>query len=49
MLKPENRDSKKVYSSPKLTTYGTVQKLTQKKGLRANPDGGRFPRYKTHI
>ena len=49
MLKSVKRDSKKVYSSPKLTTYGTVQQLTQKKGLRNNTDGGRFPRFKTHI
>jgi hypothetical protein len=49
MLKSVKRDSKKPYSSPKLTTYGTVQQLTQKKGLRQNADGGRFPRFKTHI
>jgi hypothetical protein len=49
MLKPVKRDSKKPYSSPKLTIYGTVQQLTQKMGLRQNKDGGSFPRYKTHI
>jgi len=49
MPKPVKRDSKKPYSSPKLTNYGTVQQLTQKVGLRKNSDGGRFPRYKTHM
>jgi hypothetical protein len=49
MLKPVKRDSKKPYSFPKLTIYGTVQQLTQKNGLRQNADGGRFPRNKTHM
>jgi len=49
MLKPVKRDFKKPYSSPKLTTYGNVQQLTQKVGLRKTSDGGRFPRYKTHM
>jgi hypothetical protein len=49
MLKPVKRDSKKPYSSPKLTVYGTVQELTQKKGLGGNADGGSFPRSQTHI
>jgi hypothetical protein len=49
MLKPVKRDSKKPYSSPKLTNYGTVQQLTQKRGLRKNPDGGSFPQIRTHI
>jgi hypothetical protein len=49
MLKPVKRDSKKPYSSPKLTIYGTVRQLTQKVGLRRASDGGRFPRIKTHM
>ena len=49
MLKPVKRDLKKPYSSPKLTTYGTVQQLTQRVGLRRSPDGGKFPRAKTHM
>jgi hypothetical protein len=49
MLKPVKRDSKKPYVSPKLTVYGTVKELTQKVGLRRTNDGGRFPRYKTHM
>jgi hypothetical protein len=49
MLKPVKRDSKKPYSFPKLTIYGTVRQLTQKVGLRQTADGGRFPRIKTHL
>jgi hypothetical protein len=49
MLKPVKRDPKKVYSSPILAIYGTVQQLTHKQGLRKTNDGGRFPRIKTHI
>jgi hypothetical protein len=49
MLKPVKRDSKKLYSAPKLSVYGRVQELTQKQGLRKANDGGRFPRIKTHI
>jgi hypothetical protein len=49
MLKLVKRDSKKPYSSPALTIYGTVQQLTQKVGLRQTSDGGRFPRIKTHV
>lgn len=47
MLKPVKRDSKKPYSSPILTVYGTVQKLTKKVGFHRTHDGGRFPRFKT--
>jgi hypothetical protein len=49
MLKPVKRDSKKPYSSPALTIYGTVQQLTQKVGLRRTPDGGTRMRIKTHL
>jgi hypothetical protein len=49
MVKPVKRDFKKPYSSPKLTTYGTVQQLTQAVGLRRSSDGGRFPRIRTHM
>jgi hypothetical protein len=43
------RSPKKPYSVPVLTVYGTVQELTQKVGLRKNPDGGRAPRVRTAI
>jgi hypothetical protein len=49
MGKPVNREPKKVYSSPVLTVYGTVQQLTQKVGLRRTSDGGAFPRIRTHV
>jgi hypothetical protein len=41
------RGSKKPYSSPILTVYGTVRELTQKLGLVRHPDGGKFPRVRT--
>jgi hypothetical protein len=44
MVKPVAPESKKPYSAPKLTVYGTVRELTQKKGKRGKPDGGKFPR-----
>ena len=49
MLKPAKRDRKKSYSSPILTTYGTVKQLTEKVGLRKNPDGGNRLKIKTHM
>jgi hypothetical protein len=49
MPKPVKRDNKKLYLSPIITVYGTVQELTQKVGLRHNPDGGRFPMARTHV
>ncbi len=49
MLKPVIRETKKPYSTPALTIYGTVQELTQTTGLRATKDGGKFPKVKTHL
>jgi hypothetical protein len=49
MLKPVKLNIKKPYSPPLITVYGTVQELTQKKGLRGTNDGGRFPRFATHV
>ena len=49
MLKPVQRDTKKPYSSPKLSVYGTVKELTKKLGLRHTRDGGGLPRIKTAI
>lgn len=49
MVKPLIRDTKKPYSSPAITVYGTVQELTKKIGLGGNPDGGGFPRSQTHL
>jgi len=49
MRKAVERDTKKPYSSPTLTVYGTVRELTQKVGLVRTRDGGRFPRVRTSI
>jgi hypothetical protein len=49
MRKPIEQGTKKPYSSPILTVYGTVRELTQKVGLRRARDGGRFPRVRTSI
>jgi len=49
MDKPLLGGPKKPYVSPKLTIYGTVQELTKRIGIHGNRDGGRFPRFRTHI
>jgi hypothetical protein len=49
MRKPVERGTKKPYSSPILTVYGTVRELTQKVGLRRTRDGGSFPRVRTSV
>jgi len=36
MVKPVKRETKKPYSKPSLTAYGTVRELTQTRG----PNGG---------
>jgi hypothetical protein len=47
MVKPVKRVSKKPYSSPIITTYGTVQELTQHKPGSRGHDGGKKPRNRT--
>jgi hypothetical protein len=49
MPKQAVQETKKTYCTPVLTIYGTVQELTQANGLRAKPDGGKFPKIKTHV
>ncbi len=49
MDKPAKRGTKKPYSSPVLTVYGTVQALTQKVGASGNLDGGIRQKIKTHF
>jgi hypothetical protein len=49
MPKQAIQEIKKPYSTPVLTIYGTVQELTQTKGLRSTRDGGSFPHIKTHM
>jgi hypothetical protein len=40
MDKPVKRETKKPYSKPTLTVYGTVRELTQSVGNRGHLDGG---------
>lgn len=50
MGKLQKGRSKKPYSSPKLTNYGTIRDLTQKVGHRGNPDANpRRSTLKTHF
>jgi hypothetical protein len=49
MHKSIERGTKKPYSSPILTVYGTVRELTQKVGLFRTRDGGSFPRVRTSM
>jgi hypothetical protein len=49
MDKPLQGGPKKLYVSPKLTIYGTVQELTKAVGVRGNRDSGRPPKFRTHI
>ncbi|MHB8540812.1 MAG: lasso RiPP family leader peptide-containing protein [Candidatus Acidiferrales bacterium] len=41
--------SKKRYETPSLTVHGTIQKLTQSKGVHGAADGGTFFRVKTAL
>jgi len=49
MAKPVKRETKKPYSKPSLTVYGTVRELTQRRGNSGNKDkaGNRAPAH-TH-
>jgi hypothetical protein len=49
MAKPVKRETKKPYSKPKLTVYGTVRELTQRNGSRGQLDGGSRFTPKTHV
>ena len=50
MVKSVKRETKKPYSKPTLTVYGTVRELTQTTGRSGHPDGGRGARSnKTHV
>jgi hypothetical protein len=40
MVEAVKRETKKPYSKPTLTVYGTVRELTQAVGSRGTPDGG---------
>jgi hypothetical protein len=42
------RETKKPYSKPTFTVYGTVRELTQTVGIRGQLDGGRPGANRTH-
>ena len=47
MLKPGKRESKKSYSPPIITKYGTVEEITQGKPAGGKRDSARMPRNRT--
>jgi hypothetical protein len=49
MVKAVKRETKKPYSKPKLTVYGTVRELTQRRGARGKIDGGPRANPRTHV
>jgi hypothetical protein len=49
MAKPVKRETKKPYSKPKLTVYGTVRELTQNRGIHGSSDGGGRLAPRTHV
>jgi hypothetical protein len=49
MVKSVKRETKRPYSKPKLTVYGTVRELTQSVGTHGNRDGGRPPHHKSAV
>jgi len=49
MVKTVKRETKKPYSKPTLTVYGTVRELTQNLGSRGQIDGGSSRAPRTHI
>jgi len=46
MGKPAIRETKKPYSKPTLTVYGTARELTQRVGNHGKQDGGVQPGHK---
>jgi hypothetical protein len=49
MVKAVKRETKKPYSKPTLTAYGTVRELTQRRGARGKIDGGGRRTPRTHV
>ena len=49
MVKTVKRETKKPYSKPTLTVYGTVRELTQSQGVRGQSDGGGRLTPRTHV
>jgi len=42
-------ERKEPYSTPKLTIYGTIEKLTKAIGPKNSGDGGSFPKNRTGL
>jgi hypothetical protein len=49
MVEAVKRETKKPYSKPTLTVYGTVRELTQSQGPVGNFDGGGRLTPRTHV
>lgn len=49
MQKRRASEAKKEYRKPRLTVYGTVQKLTQSVGHHGTKDGGKAPIIRTRV
>jgi hypothetical protein len=49
MVKAVKRETKKPYSKPTLTVYGTLKELTQNRGFRGRADGGGRRAPRTHV
>ncbi len=49
MVRTVKRETKKPYSKPTLTVYGTVKELTQNRGIRGQIDGGGRRTPRTHV
>jgi hypothetical protein len=49
MVKTVKRETKKPYSKPTLTVYGTVRELTQSQGFAGKSDGGPRSSPRTHV
>jgi hypothetical protein len=49
MVEAVKRETKKPYSKPTLTVYGTVRELTQSQGFVGQSDGGPRSSPRTHV
>jgi len=49
MAVPAKRETKKPYTKPSLTAYGTVRELTLRQGARGRRDGGPRRTPRTHV
>jgi len=47
--KTSKPEPKEPYSTPKLTTYGTIQQLTKSVGVHGSPDGATMGAFRTQV